>query len=335
MANAHDVLAAWPIEGPWTTQPLATGTNNLSYIVTTPGARYILRLYQNTVAPEHIHYEHALLASLQRSGLPFAVPAPLPARSGATLVAIPSHADDQLAALFHFMPGRRPDGSDLAQYRACGAALANLDLALERVTLPSSLTPAPPFGDLAHIHPAVPDPLSMMEHMPLGQAMQARLIRVVTTVAATLPCMYQSLPHQIVHGDFDASNVLMEGRRVTGVLDFEFAGPDLRVIDLARALSPLTTARWSDDETWQRVSAFVDGYRERVAFTPDEVEALPDVMRLYRIVSLIHREGRRRLGLASRAEVQDRVTALLRQDDWLREQGHDVQRMLAPDGLMG
>lgn len=222
MANAHDVLAAWPIDGPWTTQPMAAGTNNLSYIVTTPHARYVLRIYQNTIAPEHIHYEHALLASLERSGLPFAVPAPLPARSGATLVAIPGHADDQLAALFRFIPGRHPDGGDPAQYRTCGAALADLDLALSRITLPTSLAPAPPFGDLSHIHPAVPDPLSMMESIPLEPATRARLIGVVTAVSATILRMYQSLPRQIVHGDFDASNVFMEGGRVTGVLDFEF-----------------------------------------------------------------------------------------------------------------
>ena len=52
-----------------------------------------------------------------------------------------------------------------------------------------------------------------------------------------LPELYRSLLQQIVHRDFDASNVLMEGDRVTGVLDFEFAGSDLRAFDLARSRS--------------------------------------------------------------------------------------------------
>ena len=326
----QDIVAAWPIDGPVAVHPLLNGTNNRSYSVVAPGARYILRIYQNTTTSERVRYEHALVARLAACAtLPFAVPAPLPARSGSTLVAV-SSTDDRLAALCRFIPGRRPDGRDLAQYRVCGAALADLDHAFAHIALPPLPGPLPPFGDLSHLHRAIPDPVAMVEELPLEPHMRTRIAHVVGDVAAVVPDLYQSLPCQIVHRDYAASNVLIDGERVTGVLDFEFAGHDLRAIDLARSLCQFTTASWSYPEGWRRVIAFISGYCERMTFRADEVAALPDLMRLYRIVSLIHREGRRRQGLASETDVQARADALLRQDRWLRARWHDLSKVFAP-----
>jgi len=75
------------------------------------------------------------------------------------------------------------------------------------------------------------------------------------------------------------------------------------------------------------VIAFISGYHERVTLRADEVDALPDLMRLYRIVSLIHREGRRRQRLASATDVQVRADALLQQHEWLRMRWHDLSRV--------
>jgi len=322
-------VAAWPIDGPVAVHLLLNGTNNLSYSVVAPSARYILRIYQNTAMPERVRYEHALLARLARATLPFAVPAPLLTHSGATLVAA-SPSDDRLAALFHVIPGRRPDGRDLAQYRVCGAALADLDHAFAHIAMPPLPNPLPPFGDLSHIHPAVSDPVAMVEELPLELNVRTRIAHVVGTVAVIVPDLYQSLPCQIVHRDYAASNVLIDGERVTGVLDFEFAGRDLRAIDLARGLCQFTTAPWSHPEGRRRAIAFISGYRERVTFRADEVDALPDLMRLYRIVSPIQREGRRRQGLASATDVQARADALLRQDEWLRGRWQDLSKAFAP-----
>ena len=169
----------------------------------------------------------------------------------------------------------------------------------------------------------------MLEHVPVMQHQWAQLIHIVDTLEMALPTLYAALPWQIVHRDFCGSNVLIEGERVTGVLDFEVAGPDLRGLDLARSLSQFTGGPpWSSPDGWQRVTAFAEGYCERLTLTPGEIEALPDMMRLYRTVGLIHREGRRRQGLVREADVRARALALLRQDDWLREKCLDLARLL-------
>ena len=323
-----DLLSAWPIESPADVVPLTRGRNNRSYTVTTPTEWYILRIYQNTAEPERVRYEHILLMRLEQVGLPFSVPAPIPARSGSTVATV--DGGTRIAALFRLISGRHPDGQNLRERRLCGAALARLDQALQEVTMEA---PAPhaPFGDLAEIHPSVPDPTSMIERLPLEGEQRAALLRIVGDLSGGLPALYRALPRQIIHGDFDASNVLVEGERVTGVLDFEFAGPDLRALDLARCLSMFRVSPWESADGWQ-LQAFYSGYREHVELTPDEREALPDLMNLYRVVSLLHWEGRRREGLASEDDVRARARALLRQDEWLQARRGDLVTLVASKG---
>lgn len=112
------------------------------------------------------------------------------------------------------------------------------------------------------------------------------------------------------------------------MLDFEFAGPDLRAFDLARSLSLFTSSPWSIPDGWRRVVAFSSGYREQLALTSGEIDALPELMQLYRTWSLIHREGRRRQGLASAGDVRARALGLLRQNAWLRTQRRELIGLL-------
>ncbi len=169
----------------------------------------------------------------------------------------------------------------------------------------------------------------MPKHLPLEPPQRSAIIRIVGDLREALPGWYQPLPRQIVHRDFDASNVLVKGNRVSGVLDFEFAGPDIRVYDLARSLSLFTVSPWSHARGWPRVAAFAAGYRAHLELTSAELSALPDVMRLYRTWSLIHREGRRREGLASEEDVVARASGLLRQEEWLRLRQADLLRLLS------
>ena len=63
----------------------------------------------------------------------------------------------------------------------------------------------------------------------LPDGKRQRLISGYAWLIERMPDLYATLPQQLAHEDFDPSNVLMEGARVTGVLDFEFCARDLRV----------------------------------------------------------------------------------------------------------
>src|SRR3712207_2363390 len=150
--DIHNLLSAWPIDEPVDVQPLSYGNNNLSYAVTTRSERYILRIYQNAVDRDRVQYEHTLLARLARTRLSFAVPAPVATRSSSTLMPVLDDAGQQLAALFHLIPGHQPDGEDLVQYCSCGRALGELDRELQHITIMDIHAPAP-FGEVSQLHP--------------------------------------------------------------------------------------------------------------------------------------------------------------------------------------
>jgi len=100
MPDLQAILAAWPVPGPRTLRPTHVGANNLSHVVQTPAASYVLRIYQNTNDLTRIRYEHNLLLRLQRTGLSFAVPQPILTTSRLTYVSTADQGRDIVAALF-------------------------------------------------------------------------------------------------------------------------------------------------------------------------------------------------------------------------------------------
>ena len=320
-SSPDDLLAAWPLPGPWTVVPAAHGTNNHTWLVTTPADAYLLRLYLNTVDPARVRYEHALLRGLRPAGLTFAVPAPVPTRAGDTLVVLERAGETALAALFPLIPGRHPEQGNLAHARAAGAALAELDRAFAGLVVGAPAPPLATYGDLAHVHPLVPDPLALPHQLPLAADGQALLSRWLDEAAAVIPALYQSLPRQFIHGDLARGNVLLDGDRVSGILDFEFAAPDLRAMDLAVGLVHFAGGLWDSGRELAVMVAFGRSYLRICPLAPAEIAALPVLLRLQRLTGLVHWTGRRRQGLVDEATVVRRVDAMMALDRWLTSHG--------------
>ena len=94
--------AHWSLAPPIQFEPFATGVNNRSWLVTTASDRFVLKTYRDVTDPDRLAFEHALLAALDAATLPFAVPVPIPASSGATAVPV----GDERWSLFHRIQGR-------------------------------------------------------------------------------------------------------------------------------------------------------------------------------------------------------------------------------------
>lgn len=225
--NLQQITAAWALPEPLQFRPIDLGFFNLTSYVDAPGGTYVLRLFRRTGGLESLRREQALLADLQRRGFPLALPAPIPARSGAALVAV----DGGYASLMACLPGAPPNVMDLNQAYAYGTALGEMTLALQGL-VPEPVTE--PYGALEAAHHLVPDPWALPECLP--PEFQDRIRRLFADLREQLPGLYRSLPQQVIHGDFVARNALMQEGRVTGVLDFEFCAHDLRAMDLAIAL---------------------------------------------------------------------------------------------------
>ena len=320
------LLESWPLTGSPQLQPTDGGWNNLSRLVTANEGRFILRLYQNTADPERVGFEHALLTRLAAEGLPFDVPAPVATRTGESLA---TTADGGLAALFRLIPGTGAEGLNLAHARAAGEAQAHLHRAMARVGRVPVGRPPTGYGRLDRVHPLVEVPLEAAGFIGVEAP---RLRAIMEELQSAVEQIYSSLPHQPIHGDYARSNLLLEADRVTGVLDFEFASYDLRATDLAVGLYPFALGHVESGEHWRLLEAFLAGYASVQRLAPAEVEALPTLLRLVRVVSLLHWTGRTRQGLYSLPELQERALHLLAFSDWLDDHRSELQERIARVG---
>lgn len=317
-------LRPWPIT-PLETSRAILGLNNDSFFVSAREGDYVVRVYRNTAEHERVRYEHELLGRLAAEPLPFAVPSLVPTRDGDTLAVLETDEGARLAALFARIPGQ-PAGITLTNARLAGRALARLDDALTRVELPVR---AP--ARLDAVHPLVPDPGSAVDDLGLDVSTRDAVVAALDRVEIAHDPL-DALPRQIVHGDFAFPNLLVEGRRVTGLLDFEFSGPDVRASDLACALY-ITIVRGAERDRWTLLDALADGYRRVLPLDPAELAALPALLLRRCAIGVVHWMGRWRQGIVDIETARERPRRLVPFVRWLDEAA--AQLVLVAGGDVG
>jgi homoserine kinase type II len=233
--NLDELGAHWSLDEPCVLRPGPQGAHNSTGVIDTPSGSYVVRAYRRDRMPERIHYELGVVTALQRIPLPFRIPAPVRTRTGELLAIIGGSG----VTLSPLLRGRLPHNEDLAQTYAAGRALADLVAAMGNVHMEGAAQaiPFPPFGDFEGWFGSTGDPVQILRELPLATDAHEGILSLIHSVQEAAPELYTALPQQILHRDYDPSNILVEGTRVTGVLDFEFCGRDLRVGDLAFSLS--------------------------------------------------------------------------------------------------
>jgi homoserine kinase type II len=204
-----------------------------------------------------------LTSWLDSQGVP--VSTPIPARSGT----LRAQADGALIELQSVCPGKLLDVVGPSQVLAAGATLAQLHKTLARYPdagrmMAADDDPAWPRrlakGDLQGSLPGRVDAW-LAAH---GNKVPADLALSLRGQMGDAPQI--DWPLQLVHNDYRSANVICEGGRVGALLDFEEAGMDHAVVDLARAavrlgtsLSSTTRARREVAGCCEWPSELVDG----------------------------------------------------------------------------
>jgi 4-aminobutyrate aminotransferase-like enzyme/Ser/Thr protein kinase RdoA (MazF antagonist) len=219
--------------------------------------------------------------------------------------------DGHVVRHFERLSGRHggPDLSDEA-VRAYGATQARLALALRGFFHPAAGREL--LWDLQHA-------AKLREHVALTE----RPDLVKTVLDRYDRIRWELLPAQVVHGDLNLGNVLLDdGGFVTGIVDFGDSCHTARVADLAIAVASLMRGRPVDD-AFRIARIAVDGYQSRAPLEPVELEVLGDLVatRLAAIVTIS----------AWRTSLYPENAAYIRQED------DDSWRLLAEwrDGLGG
>jgi homoserine kinase type II len=298
------------------------GTNNHTLRVTAGARHWSLRISQNLTLAQ-VRAEHRLLARLAQAGLPFAVPAPVALPDGSTVI----DTSGGPATLCEWIPGVRPDLSQEAALESIGRAAAELGDALRDVTpmdTPHDWRDGPlqALGD---------DGALARDLLAAGlDAGQARVLRDgADRAVAAWDAIAGRLPMQVVHGDLVASNVLVSPYTgaVTGVLDFETAGYWIRAIELAVVLALSGAVRGPG---WPRRAAAVargGAWSERL--TSAELAALPDLILVRGMGTMLWRAERWRRGQSSLAEVANRLDGLAETLRWRSTEGSELEHIVA------
>lgn len=215
----------WGIRAEPCERIVMSGQNAIAWVSTTVGPM----LLKWSIAPQRFPRLAAtarLTSWLAARGIP--VSAPVPALDGRVQLV----AGEVSMGLQRKIGGELLDASDLEQVHAAGVALARLHDELRVYPDAERVLDADSAGKPL-VERITGWLSSRPEHVPAGAREE---LRRRAAAAST-----ESLPVQLIHGDYRAANILCTGTEITGILDFEEVWSDHPVMELARSAVLLGT----------------------------------------------------------------------------------------------
>jgi homoserine kinase type II len=241
-------------------RPIAAGTINSNFAIETSSGRFFLRINEGK-SEEAVRYEAALVAELERAGVP--VVAPLPSLSGEPF----ARHSDRYASLFPWIDGGHRARGEVSEgdAEAVGAALARLHEAglpiAERFERAGIYTFDDIVGRFEGLRGSA-DPALVPALLAIGEEIPWLRERARVRDAAT---------RGLIHGDLFRDNVVFRGNELAALIDFEQASSGSLVYDLAVCVNA-----WCFDEDVKPAlaRAMVGGYASLRALSAAEREAL-------------------------------------------------------------
>jgi homoserine kinase type II len=240
-------------------QGIASGIENTNYFVTTSNGRFVLTLFEKLTAEELPFYLN-LMAHLARHGIP--CPCPVADKHNRFLGTL----NGKPACIVSRLPGKSVTQPSVENCAAVGAMLGQMHGA--------GLS----FGD------AMPNPRGAAWRASTAQQVAGFLspedaALLHSEVAYHAQHMLNELPQGVVHADLFRDNVLLDGERVGGLIDFYFACNDSLLYDVA-----ITVNDWCMDADGtldaRRTRAFLHAYHDTRPFSAQEAASWPTALRV-------------------------------------------------------
>jgi homoserine kinase type II len=239
-------------------QGIPAGIENTNYFVTTGNGRFVLTLFEKLSANDLPFYLN-LMAHLARHGIP--CPAPVADRSNRFL----GELNGKPACIVSRLSGKSVMQPTAAHCAAVGAMLGQMHVAGQS------------FGDV------MPNPRGAAWRNEAAQQVKrflptedAALLESEVALHAEPP---QNLPRGVIHADLFRDNVLMDGERVGGLIDFYFACTGNLLYDVA-----ITVNDWcmGPDQRLdpERTQAMLRAYHTARPFTTEETTLWAKTLRV-------------------------------------------------------
>ncbi len=240
-------------------QGIPAGIENTNYFVTTGNGRFVLTLFEKLTADELPFYLN-LMAHLARHGIP--CPAPMADRDNRFL----GELNGKPACIVSRLSGKSVTQPSATQCAAVGAMLGQMHIAGQS------------FGE------QMQNPRGAAWRASAAQQVARFLPEEAAQLLANEVLLHaaldtRELPHGVIHADLFRDNVLMDGDRVGGLIDFYFACGDVLLYDVAITLNDWCMQADGHLDA-ARATEFLRAYHTVRPFTDAEAAAWPMMLRL-------------------------------------------------------
>lgn len=259
-ASAH--LLAYDLGELVSLKGVAEGVENTNFRLETTQGVYALTLFEKRVDPDALPFYLGMMGHLAERGVP--APMPQAMRSGEVIGVLNARA----AAIVEWLPGAWLRTPDLADQRAAGRMLGELHKAIRGfpMTRPNALGPS-----------SWREMIDVCGFRAKGEDAEF-LAQIEAEHDQVLAAWPRRLPSGVVHADYFPDNVLFNGGRISGVIDYYFACTDFFAYDLGIALNAWGFKPDGAPDP-AAISAFLEGYEQVRPLTPEESAALPILCR--------------------------------------------------------
>ncbi len=237
---------------------IASGITNTNYFVTTSAGRYVLTLFEKNTA-EELPYFLDLMAHLARHGI--LCPQPVANNRGDYIGML----NGKPASLVSCLRGASLEHPEPKHCAEVGAFLARMHLA--GLSFPDTME-----------NPRGPHWWSTTAHAvgPLLNAEERRLLE--NELAHQAEFRGLALPRGVIHADLFRDNVLFDGDKLGGAIDFYYACNDVLAYDLA-----ITVNDWCVDAEGAldlpRLEVMLAAYHAQRPLSEQERAAWPALLR--------------------------------------------------------
>lgn len=252
-------------------QGIPAGIENTNYFVDCGGTdghlhRYVLTLFERLTA-EQLPFYLRLMQHLAQRGVP--VPEPHADAAGEILFEVAGKP----AAIVDRLHGGHQLAPDAFHCEQVGATLARMHLAGRDFTMHQ-----PNLRGLAWWEQVTPQILPFLDG-PQAELLQSELAFQQQVAASAEYAHLQAELSGPIHADLFRDNVLLDGERVGGLIDFYFACNDCLLYDVAITVNDWCVAADGVLDT-ERTRAFLQAYHATRPFSAQEAASWPTALRV-------------------------------------------------------
>ena len=234
------------------------------------GDGWVLKISNAVEDPAVVDMEVQAVRHVARVDPTLPVPVPRLAEDGDAVVRVPGRAGVHLVRLIPFLPGRHVEPSSLSPdtLAEIGRVTARLGRALRGFFHPAAGRVI--LWDLKHLDLLRPH-LDAVTDPTRRSLVEAAFERYDRRVAPALP----TLRSQVIHNDLTLDNLLLDGDRVSAIVDFGDMAHTAMALDLPAMLQSVLRGR---SDMFEAAATAIRGYVEVTPLEAEEADLLADLL---------------------------------------------------------